>query len=111
MFQDMLKDPDLLPVYLAVNTLDKYKIKQSNLIKLISISFTLTENVKWLVSSRPSIKLENPQPILLELDTRSLESPVNMYITYKLLALKGYSTNTLAELSSEIRQRAMNIFL
>jgi hypothetical protein len=64
----MLKDPDLSRVYLAVNALNKYKDKQLKLIELISTSLTLTNRVKWLVSSRPDIKLKSPQNTLLKLD-------------------------------------------
>lgn len=55
----MLKDPDLSPVYLAVNALNKCEDRQSKLIELVLTSFTLTDRVKWLVSSRPSVKLKS----------------------------------------------------
>jgi hypothetical protein len=55
----MLKDPDMSLVYLAVNTLNKCKVKQSNFIELILTSFIFIKNVKWLVSSCLSVKLEN----------------------------------------------------
>jgi hypothetical protein len=110
-FRKMLQDPDLPPVYLAIDALDECEDKQSKLVELVLTSFTLTDKVKWLVSSRPSVKFESPQTILLEIDARSLEGPVNAYIAHKLLALKGYSKDQLAELSIEIGQRAMNTFL
>jgi len=55
-FQSMLKDPYLSPVYFAVDALnecDQTKPGLEELIQLISISLTLSDKVKWLVSSRP----------------------------------------------------------
>jgi hypothetical protein len=114
-FRKMLIDPKLSSVYLAVDALDECEDGQLELIDLIRTSLTLSgSRVKWLVSSRPDVKLKSTQTTLLELDERSLKRPVNAYIVHKLHALndlKGYNEDTLAELSSEIRQRAMNTFL
>jgi hypothetical protein len=122
-FQSMLKDPRLSPVYFAVDALDECdqtKPGLEELIQLISTSFTLSDKVKWLVSSRPVVgvhaKLKNRDTsrTLVELDAQSLEGPVNAYIDHKLFTLKekdGYDEDTLAKVSNEIRQRAMNTFL
>jgi hypothetical protein len=122
-FQSMLKDPRLSPVYFAVDALDECdqtKPGLEELIQLISTSFTLSDKVKWLVSSRPVVgvhaKLKNQDTsrTLVELDAQSLEGPVNAYIDHKLSTLKekdGYDEDTLAKVSNEIRQRAMNTFL
>jgi hypothetical protein len=112
----MLKDDHLSLVYFAVDALDECEQGLSDLIQLISTSLTLSERVKWLVSSRPNVKLNNPHTIgkLLELDAQSLERPVNTYIDHKLLALNerdGYDKDTLAKVLSAIRQRAKNTFL
>ena len=122
-FQSMLKDPRLSPVYFVVDALDECdqtKPGLEELIQLISTSFTLSDKVKWLVSSRPVVsvhaKLKNrdTSKTLVELDAQSLEGPVNAYINHKLSTLKendGYDEDTLAKVSNEIRQRAMNTFL
>jgi len=122
-FQSMLKDPRLSPVYFAVDALDECdqtKLGLEELIQLISTSFTLSDKVKWLVSSRPVVgvhaKLKNRDTsrTLVELDAQSLEGPVNAYIDHKLSTLKekdGYDEDTLAKVSNEIHQRAMNTFL
>jgi hypothetical protein len=111
-FTSMLKDPSLSPVYFVVDALDECEEGREDLIQLISITLTLSDKVKWLVSSRPEVDLKSPATV--ELDTQSLERPVNAYINYKLFNLQGrdgYDTNTLAEVSGEIRQRARNTFL
>ncbi len=122
-FQSMLRDPHLSPVYFAVDALDECdqtKPGLEELMQLISISLTLSDKVKWLVSSRPWVcahgkpKNWNASRILVELDDQNLERPVNAYIDHKLSTLEGidgYDADTLAEVSNEIRQRARNTFL
>ncbi len=56
-FRNMLKDPQLLPVYLAVDALDECAQGRSDLIHLISTSLTLSQKIKWLLSSRPEVDL------------------------------------------------------
>jgi hypothetical protein len=95
-FESMLKDPGL------------------SLVQLISTSLNLSDKVKWLVSSCPMVELKNPDTAgtLVELDSQSLERPVNAYIDHKLSTLKRrLRRRYLAGVSSEIRQRAMNTFL
>ena len=115
-FKSMLKDPRLSPVYLIVDALDECGQGLTDLVQLISISLTLSNKVKWLVSSRPEVELKKPATAgaLVELDAQSLERPVNAYINHKLTTMRekpGYDKDTLAELSSEIHQRAKNTFL
>jgi hypothetical protein len=115
-FKSMLKDPRLSPVYLIVDALDECGQGLEDLVQLISTSLTLSDKVKWLVSSRPEVKLKNPDTAeaLVELDAQSLERPVNAYINHKLTTMTerpGYDEDTLVELSNEIHQRAMNTFL
>ncbi|KAK4173966.1 hypothetical protein QBC36DRAFT_389340 [Triangularia setosa] len=82
---------------------------QSDLIHLISTSLTLSQNVKWLISSRPEVNLlaalkdpgTNSLDVfnsLVELDTQRLAVPVN-------------NDSVLAEVSHEVRKRAENTFL
>ena len=115
-FKSMLKDPQLSSTYLIIDALDECDQGWVELVELISSSLTLSDKVKWLVSSRPEVKLKNPDTTgsLVELDSQNLAGPVNAYIDYKLSVLKGkdgYDDDTLAEVSREIRQRAMNTFL
>ncbi|KAK3304916.1 WD40-repeat-containing domain protein [Chaetomium strumarium] len=124
-FRNMLKDPELKPVYLAVDALDECAQGRSELVRLISTSLTLSQKVKWLLSSRPEVdllaELRDPgtnftdaSNSLVELDTQRLAKPVNTYIDHKLVALKrrkGYNDSVLAEISREVHQRAENTFL
>ncbi|KAJ2987542.1 hypothetical protein NUW58_g4448 [Xylaria curta] len=126
-FESMLEDPSLSPVYFIIDALDECEKGLDLLLRLISKSFTLSDRVKWLVSSRPEVltqhdiqdelqHLESPHVsrILVELDHKRLKDPVNVYIEHKLSALKGrtgYSDEVLTNISAEVRQRANNIFL
>ncbi|RYP64263.1 hypothetical protein DL770_009223 [Monosporascus sp. CRB-9-2] len=124
-FRNMLRDPRLSPVYLAVDALDECAHGRSDLIHLISTSLTLSRKVKWLLSGRPEVdvlaELKDPgtdssdaSETFVELDTQRLAAPVNAYIDHKLNILKrrkGYNDSVLAEVSHEVRQRAGNTFL
>ncbi|KAK4232915.1 hypothetical protein C8A03DRAFT_39421, partial [Achaetomium macrosporum] len=127
-FRNMLRDPQLTPVYLAVDALDECAQGQpgrSDLIRLISTSLTLSRKVKWLLSSRPEVDLltelsdldtnsPDASKTLIELDPQRLADPVNGYIDHKFTILrrrKGYNDSVLAEVSREVRQRAENTFL
>ncbi|KAK3305080.1 uncharacterized protein B0T15DRAFT_502258 [Chaetomium strumarium] len=127
-FRNMLRDPQLTPVYLAVDALDECAQGQpgrSDLIRLISTSLTLSRKVKWLLSSRPEVDLltelsdldtnsPDASKTLIELDPQRLADPVNAYIDHKFTILrrrKGYNDSVLAEVSREVRQRAENTFL
>jgi hypothetical protein len=124
-FRNMLKDPELLPVYLAVDALDECAQGRLDLIRLISASLNLSQKVRWLLSSRPEVdllsELKDPgtnspdaSKSLVELDTQRLKEPVNAFIDHKLITLrdrKGYNDSVLAEVSREVRGRAENTFL
>jgi hypothetical protein len=116
-FKNMLEDAR--PVYFIVDALDECDQGLGDLIKLISTSLTLSNKVRWLVSSRPEVdvlfRLKNPDiSRIVDLNAQGLDGPVNAYIGHKLSTLKGgkgYTEIILAEVSNQIRQRAENIFL
>jgi hypothetical protein len=115
-FESMLKDPDLSPMYFVIDALDECEQGLADLIKLITSSLALSDKVKWLVSSRPTVELSTPGTAgsLVELDTQKLEQPVNAYINNKLSAFvgkPGYTKQVLDNMSVEILDRAGNTFL
>lgn len=115
-FKSLLYNPDLSPAYFIIDALDECEQGLAEPTKLITTSLALSDKVKWLVSSRPEVNLKNPSnsETQVELDSQSLEDPVNAYIEYKISTLKGkrgYDEKTLAEVSNEICQRAMNPFV
>ncbi|KAK3946932.1 hypothetical protein QBC32DRAFT_271647 [Pseudoneurospora amorphoporcata] len=124
-FKNMLKDPQLSPVYLAVDALDECAQGRPDLIHLISTSLNLSQKVRWLLSSRPEVDVlaelkdlgidsSDISETFVELDAQRLAASVNAYIDHKLAILKrkkGYSDSILAEVSHEVRKRAENTFL
>ena len=117
MFKSMLEDPGLSSVYFVIDALDECKQGLPDLIKLISTSLSLSEKVKWLVSSRPIVvELTTPDTVgsLVELDTQKLRDPVNAYINDKLSAFEGkpgYTKPVLDDVAAEVLKRAENTFL
>jgi hypothetical protein len=115
-FKSMLQDPRLLPIYFIVDALDECEQRLDGLVRLISTSLTLSNKVKWLVSSRPAVELNTPDisGSLVELDAQKLKDPVNAYIRHKLSAFRGkpgYSQQILDDVSAEVLKRAENTFL
>ncbi|KAJ3579308.1 hypothetical protein NPX13_g1259 [Xylaria arbuscula] len=129
-FERMLQDTRLSPVYLIVDALDECGQGLALLLGLIAKSFTLSSKIRWLVSSRPEVlsqidadvqeelrKLDESPPvlkILVQLHPETLERPVNAFIDYKLSIMrrtKGYSNEIIEQISSQVRQKAMNTFL
>jgi Cdc6-like AAA superfamily ATPase len=115
-FESILKDPKLSPVYLVVDALDECEQGLGDLKRLIFTSLKISDKVKWLVSSRPTVDLKSPETegSLVELDSQKLQNPVNTFIDYKLSVLKarpGYTDEILEQLKKEIIQRAENTFL
>ncbi|CAK7236679.1 hypothetical protein SBRCBS47491_009721, partial [Sporothrix bragantina] len=115
-FKSMLADPDLKPVYFIVDALDECDQGLPDLIGLISDSLALSDKVKWLVSSRPTVPLrtEEATKSLVELDSQKLKGPVAAYIHHQLSRLTiydGYTKAIIDGISSEITLRAQNTFL
>ncbi|KAL3605281.1 hypothetical protein FPOAC2_00224 [Fusarium poae] len=118
-FENMLKEHCLRPVYFIVDALDECRIGQPgvrDLIDLMMQSMSISEKVRWLVSSRPEIghlAHENYLSII-ELSATNLGEPVRAYIEHKINMFRtreGYSDHVRAALSQEVHKRARNIFL
>ena len=106
-------------MYFIVDALDECEKGLKDLIRLISTSLSLSNNVRWLVSGHPEVdvlsKLKNSNGCrIVHLKTPGLGGPVDAYIGHKLSTLgdrKGYTEEILANVSNQIRQRAEHIFL
>jgi hypothetical protein len=129
-FERIVTDVRLRPVYFIVDALDECDQGSEELIDFISTSLKITDKVRWLVSSRPDIltKLKNMENTKLAsantmvvIDMQSQEDRIGKYIERKLLYLAdperseflaaSYTLEILAELSREIKERAMNNML
>ncbi|EPE03477.1 nacht and wd40 domain protein [Ophiostoma piceae UAMH 11346] len=116
---DILADPDLGPAYFIIDAMDECAQDLPQLIDLIATSLTLSDKIKWLVSSRPTVPLDGSVAArsLVELDSQKLKDPVSAYIRHQLSRLTsrngftGYTKEIIADISSEINKRAQNTFL
>lgn len=115
-FSDMLKD--VQPVYFIIDALDECDDGLNKLMELILTSLEKSDNVRWLVSSRPEVDIVSAcknQNIcrIIDLNTYDMEVPVKKYIEHKISLLNGngYTAEILAKVSDEICQRAENTFL
>ncbi|KAL1910587.1 hypothetical protein Sste5344_003484 [Sporothrix stenoceras] len=114
--ENMLRDPDLGPVYFIVDALDECNDGLPGFIDLIAHSLTITDKVNWLVSSRPSVPLGTriAANSLVELDSQRLEAPVHAYIHHQLSQLQhadGYTDAIINEIAHEVTSRANNTYL
>ncbi|KAJ4864454.1 WD domain, g-beta repeat domain-containing protein [Trichoderma breve] len=113
-FLSMLDDPELSPVLFVVDALDECNREKpglNELLDLISKSIKRSDKVKL---KNLTVSSPNNSENLVELDAQRLARPVDAYIDHKLTALRGrdgYDASILAEISNEVRQRAMNTFL
>lgn len=124
-FQNMLADEHLTPVYLVLDALDECAEGNPGVEELISdiISASLDEKtagkVKWILTSQPEFlvhgRLRKMHPeAVLELDVQSNPEAVNAYIGHKLSELQtmhNYRDTYIKPLEFAIRERAQNLFL
>ncbi|KND93793.1 Vegetative incompatibility protein HET-E-1 [Tolypocladium ophioglossoides CBS 100239] len=104
---------------------DPTKPGREEFIQLMAISLTLTDKVKWLVSSRREVDVLAKLQVLdtdslhisqnlVDLDTQIQAEHVDAYIDHKLTVLtgkRGYDKSVMAEVSKEVRGRGRYTFL
>ncbi|KAJ6439182.1 NACHT and WD40 domain protein [Purpureocillium lavendulum] len=100
----------LMIALFAIDALDECEEGTASLIDLISTSLTLSNKVKWLVSSRPTVEMNvsDMAGVAIELDSQRLGGPVSAYINNKLSALKsrkGYTDSVMADVGATILQK------
>ncbi|KAK9798008.1 hypothetical protein SCARD494_03180 [Seiridium cardinale] len=123
LFKTMLADDRLSPMYFIIDAVDECEQTrpgQDALIELILESLTLSDKVRWLVSSRPDFdgvtklkKLNSKDPrIITRLDIQSRKDRVGKYIYHKLNELKGsdvgptYTDEAITKVAEELLRRA-----
>jgi len=116
------------PVYFIVDALDECDQGWKTIVSIISTSISGPARVKWLVSSRPDLRLDkelkglhggNPlsSQTMIKLEIQNQSDRVNKYIKQKLSNLKGldsgdtYTEPILKNISQEITQRAQDNLL
>jgi len=92
--REMLKDPNLKVTYLVIDALDECVVDQSKLLSLIVQISSMSARVKWIVSSRNWVQIEEQLAIVaqhsrlsLELNAGSVTAAVKAFIRHKVMYL------------------------
>ncbi|WPJ61285.1 hypothetical protein SMAC4_13430 [Sordaria macrospora] len=118
---EMLEDPNLKVTYLVIDALDECVTDQPQLLQLIVQISSVSTRVKWLVSSRNWVQIEEQLAIVaqqsrlsLELNAESVTTAVSAYIRYKtfhLSQLKRYDSKLEAAVYDYLSSNANGTFL
>ncbi|PMD37887.1 WD40 repeat-like protein [Hyaloscypha variabilis F] len=121
-FTGMLQDSDLKRIHLVVDALDECQVGLPQLLDFIRKVCLSNHRVKWLVTGRPRVDIEEQIRLHddhLELDLErnaqeNVSSAVKAYITHKVLELskqKRFSTTLEIEVRDGLEKRADGTFL
>ncbi|KAK3953026.1 hypothetical protein QBC32DRAFT_128536, partial [Pseudoneurospora amorphoporcata] len=118
---EMLEDPNLKVTYLVIDALDECVTDQLQLLKLIVQISSVSARVKWLVSSRNWVQIEEQLAIVaqqsrlsLELNAESVTTAVSAYIRHKVLHLsrqKQYNSKIQTDVYNYLSSNANGTFL
>ncbi|WPJ63730.1 hypothetical protein SMAC4_13672 [Sordaria macrospora] len=118
---EMLEDPNLKVTYLVIDALDECVTDQPQLLKLIVQISSVSARVKWLVSSRNWVQIEEQLAIVaqqsrlsLELNAESVTTAVSAYIRHKGLHLsqqKQYDSTMQTVVHDYLSSNANGTFL
>ncbi|KAH8748441.1 hypothetical protein F5883DRAFT_721048 [Diaporthe sp. PMI_573] len=91
---EMLEDPNLKVTYLVIDALDECVIDQQKLLNLIVQISSSSTRVKWIVSSRNWVQIEEQlatvaqqSKLSLELNAKSVAAAVEAFIRHKVMDL------------------------
>jgi uncharacterized delta-60 repeat protein len=119
-FTSILQDPSLNSTYLIIDALDECETDLAKLLQLIVQSMSTTPRVKWIISSRNKLDIEqqldfdNGQVKLsLELNENHVSYAVDIYIDYKVSQLSSIKEDSelLEKVRDQMRKKANGTFL
>ncbi|KAK4448347.1 hypothetical protein QBC34DRAFT_112805 [Podospora aff. communis PSN243] len=120
-FTAILQDPVLRTTYVIIDALDECVTDLTRLLNLVVQMSCVSSRVKWIVSSRNWLEIEEqlamaPQNagLSLELNAESVAAAVGMYIDYKVLhlsRLKRYDNKTETIVRDYLSSNANGTFL
>ena len=110
-FDDMIQDPRILDACLVIDALDECIADTSHLLQLIVHTASLTNRVKWIVSSRNRPDIEkilynttHSLTLSLELNEDLIATAVHAFIRFKVTSL----ANTLSSYTLDIVQQYLS---
>ncbi|KAK4150587.1 NACHT domain-containing protein [Chaetomidium leptoderma] len=120
-FTSILRDPNLRMTSLVIDALDECVTDLPQLLDLIAQKSSGSSRVKWIVSSRNWLEIEErletaaeKARLSLELNAQSVANAVNAYIRHKvdeLAQLKKYDPNTRDTVQGYLSSNANGTFL
>ncbi|KAK0728908.1 NACHT domain-containing protein [Lasiosphaeria miniovina] len=120
-FTAILQDPVLKTTYLIIDALDECVTDLPRLLDLVTQMSCASSRVKWIVSSRNWLQIEEQLAMVaqnarlsLELNAKSVAAAVNTYIDYKVFHLshqKKYDIETKATVVAYLSSKANGTFL
>ncbi|KAF2266550.1 NACHT-domain-containing protein [Lojkania enalia] len=120
-FTNILLDPNLNSTYLIVDALDECVTDLPKLLDFIAQNSSVSSRVKWIVSSRNWLSIEEALgaatqkvPLCLELNEKSISAAVGKYIKYKVGQLaqrKMYDNETRNAVQRHLASNADGTFL
>jgi uncharacterized membrane protein YhaH (DUF805 family) len=120
-FQEVLRDPGLSPIYLLIDALDECIIDLPKLLNFVAKQSSQSSRVKWIVSSRnlPHIKeqleqVERKVKLSLELSADSVSAAVGVFVQHKVSQLarqKKYDKQTYDVVLKRLMSNADGTFL
>jgi hypothetical protein len=120
-FAAILQDPALRTTYLIIDALDECVTDLTRLLELVGQVSCTSSRVKWIVSSRNWLQIEEQLAMAtqnarlsLELNAESVAAAVGTYIDHKVLhlsRLKGYDRQTETMVRDYLSSNANGTFL
>jgi Cdc6-like AAA superfamily ATPase len=120
-FTNILEDPSLNSTYLIVDALDECREDLPKLLRFIVQKSSISRRVKWIVSSRNSLNIEEHLELFghkvrlcLELNTESISTAVKIFIQHKVLQLahkKKLDRNSQNAVEHHLSSNANDTFL
>ncbi|KAH7114689.1 NACHT domain-containing protein [Dactylonectria macrodidyma] len=120
-FANILQDPNLKSTFLIIDALDECVTDLPHLLNLIVEKSSESPHVKWIVSSRNWLNIEEQLEtagqkvrLCLELNEKSISAAVSIYIRHKvdqLARLKKYDRNTRDAVQHHLSSNANDTFL
>ncbi|KAK4248387.1 beta transducin-like protein HET-E2C*4 [Corynascus novoguineensis] len=120
-FTSILQDPKLKPTYFIIDALDECVTDRPQLLNMIVQESSVSSRVRWIVSSRNWLGIEEQLEtaaqkarLSLELNADSVAAAVTTYIQHQvdqLARIKHYDTVTRDTIEDYLRSHANNKFL
>jgi DNA-binding transcriptional regulator GbsR (MarR family) len=121
MLTSILEDPALKTTYLIIDALDECTTDQDLLLKLVAQKSSAYQHVKWIVSSRNWLEIEDTPDtaaqvtkLSLELNKTSMDEAVATFVNHKVQELtkkKKYNHKIRDAVSQHLLSKANDTFL